>query len=472
MESRRKRSSIAIATEEMSHDGWSLFLSELEQLGNKVLAGDLKQRMASRADNAEISSAARVINQILDTVVQTFESAIVSVEGMSIGQIPEPFKDGFPGDFAYAKNVCNGFIDVISRRNAQIGKMTAAAALGDLHLRANVEEFTGVNRRIFEGFNAMFDAWLAPVAEIERVLTALTQMDLTARVEGQYTGEYDRIAAALNAVCTNLTREVAQISEHTLVLASASAQLKGSAKQLADGASRASRLASSAASSSENVSDNVTAAANGSSNMLESIRAISQDTDKASSFVQSAVDVNETTTEKIHHLGESSVAIGKVMKVISGIAHQTNLLALNATIEAARAGAAGKGFAVVANEVKELAKGTSIATDEVSDSIAAIQRDTSDSIESMAAIGSVTNEIRDITRSIASAVQEQTVTTNQMEHHLSVAAKTAASISAEMEELVVAVNETNAHAMDTDASVTELHKILKQLEGFVVMFKT
>jgi methyl-accepting chemotaxis protein len=41
-------------------------------------------------------------------------------------------------------------------------------------------------------------------------------------------------------------------------------------------------------------------------------------------------------------LGEWSLEIGKVIKVISTIAQQTNLLALNATIEAARAGEAGK----------------------------------------------------------------------------------------------------------------------------------
>jgi len=62
-----------------------------------------------------------------------------------------------------------------------------------------------------------------------------------------------------------------------------------------------------------------------------------------------AVDVANQTSKTVNILGESSVEIGKVIKVITSIAQQTNLLALNATIEAARAGEAGKGFAVVAN---------------------------------------------------------------------------------------------------------------------------
>ena len=86
-------------------------------------------------------------------------------------------------------------------------------------------------------------------------------------------------------------------------------------------------------------------------------------------------------TRTIAKLGDSSIEIGKVIKVITSIAEQTNLLALNATIEAARAGEAGKGFAVVANEVKELAKETAKATEDISRKIEAIQGDTAEAVE-------------------------------------------------------------------------------------------
>lgn len=469
MESVVESGGVMAGREELS-EGRSSFLTELEQLRNAVSAGDLKRRLVPTNDDADGAAASRAINEILDTIVQTYESAVTSVENMSIGRIPEPFNEGFPGNFAHAKDVCNGFIDVINRRNTQIAKMTKAAENGDLHVRANVEDFTGVNRRIFEGFNAMFDAWLAPVREIERVLTALTKMDLTARVQGHYTGEYERIATALNTVCLNLAHEVEQISQHTMVMASASEQMTANTRELRNGAVLTSGLATSAAKSSEKVSAELTAAAKGSSEMLNSIREISQNASRASSVVQSAVEVNTSTTEKINHLGQSSTEISKVIKVISGIAQQTNLLALNATIEAARAGEAGKGFAVVANEVKELAKGTAKATEEVSQSIAAIQRDTADSVQSMAAIASVTNQIRDISHSIAAAVEEQTVTTNDMGRHVSDAAQTAAAIAGEMAELAAAANSTSANAIQTDSAIAELNKILNQLQTFVTMF--
>jgi methyl-accepting chemotaxis protein len=449
---------------------WRMFLAEVSQLRDAVAAGDLKRRLTTENRSDEAAAACSTINETLDTIVQTYDRAVSSVDNMSIGRIPEPFKDGFPGDFARARNVCNHFIDVINRRNTQIGRLTAAAALGDLRVRTNVEEFTGANRRIFEGFNAMFDAWLAPVGEIERVLEALVKMDLTARVEGHYAGDYDHIATLLNAVSSKLATEVQQISQHTMAMASASDELSTITKELAQGAIENSSLATSAATSSQKVSAGLSAVSSGSIEMLSSIREISQSASRASTAVESAVSVTEITTKKISNLNGSSAEISKVIKVINSIAQQTNLLALNATIEAARAGEAGKGFAVVATEVKELSKGTAKATEDISLRIAAIQSDTRESVAGIAEIATATNKVSEISHSIAAAVEQQTATTNEMSRHISEAAETASKIAKEIGGLAEAARNTSTAAMQTDSAIKDLNSILGQLRSFVAMF--
>ena len=148
--------------------------------------------------------------------------------------------------------------------------------------------------------------------------------------------------------------------------------------------------------------------------MGASIREIARNAEAAASSVQQAVVTADSANQTVTQLGESSSEIGAVVKAIAAIAQQTNLLALNATIEAARAGEAGKGFAVVANEVKELAKQTAAATEDISQKIEAIQNDTTGAVAAIQQISQIIGQINDYQNTIASAVEEQAATTNEI----------------------------------------------------------
>lgn len=90
-----------------------------------------------------------------------------------------------------------------------------------------------------------------------------------------------------------------------------------------------------------------------------------------------------TTFDAITVLGNKSIEIGKIVKVITGISEQINLLALNAAIEAARAGEYGKGFAVVAEEVRKLAEQSAQSASEVANIVKNIQDETNRVVYSM-----------------------------------------------------------------------------------------
>jgi methyl-accepting chemotaxis protein len=162
--------------------------------------------------------------------------------------------------------------------------------------------------------------------------------------------------------------------------------------------------------------------------MTISIREIAESSTKAAGVVATAVKITESTNRQISRLGDSSVEISKVIKVITSIAKQTNLLALNATIEAARAGEAGKGFSVVANEVKELAKETANATEEISHRIETTNDDVKNAIDAIAQLTQVINQVSELSNSIASAVEEQTAVTNEMTRNLTEVASSAARV--------------------------------------------
>ena len=163
--------------------------------------------------------------------------------------------------------------------------------------------------------------------------------------------------------------------------------------------------------------------------------------------------------------------IGNVIKAIASIAQQTNLLALNATIEAARAGEAGLGFAAVANEVKELAKQTANATEDISQKIEAIQADTKGSVEAIAQITTIINQINDIQNTIASAVEEQTATTNEIARNVNQAAQGSSDIARNITSVAEAAQSTTASASKTQKAAVELSQTATELQELVSRFK-
>jgi methyl-accepting chemotaxis protein len=262
-----------------------------------------------------------------------------------------------------------------------------------------------------------------------------------------------------------------QIEQNATALSSSAEELTAISQQMAGNAEETATQANVVSAASDEVSKNVNVVAASSEEMQASIREISKNANEAARVAKSAVTVAETTNQTISKLGESSAEIGKVIKVITSIAQQTNLLALNATIEAARAGEAGKGFAVVANEVKELAKQTAKATEEIGQKIEAIQGDTKGAVQAIAEISVVINQINDISNSIASAVEEQTVTTNEIGRNVSEAAKGTGDIAKNIAGVAIAARETTQGATDTQKAAQALTELAVQLQGLVVKSK-
>ena len=205
--------------------------------------------------------------------------------------------------------------------------------------------------------------------------------------------------------------------------------------------------------------------------MSASIKEIAKNTAEATRVANSAVQTAESTNKTIGKLGQSSAEIGQVIKVITSIAQQTNLLALNATIEAARAGEAGKDFAVVANEVKELAKETAKATEDIGRKIEAIQSDNSGAVSAIGEIGTVINQISDIQTTIASAVEEQSVTSNEISRNLAEAANGNIDITRNVTGVAEAARATTAGATETQQSAKSLELMAIELKKLVSRFK-
>jgi methyl-accepting chemotaxis protein len=307
--------------------------------------------------------------------------------------------------------------------------------------------------------------------QILDVVRAATAGDLTGRADVKSDGSMADISQGLDILFGNLRSSLSQVLENTQSLTFATAEMSDVGSEMFDNARRTEEEASLVSTASEEVSTNIRVVAASAEEMLASIREISRSANDSANIARSAVDAAQQTNQTISQLGESSKQIGQVIKVITSIAQQTNLLALNATIEAARAGEAGKGFAVVANEVKELAKQTAKATEEISGKIEMIQTDTRNAVQAIAKITEIITQINDISGSIASAVEEQTATTNEIGRNVAEAARGSQEISRSIANVATAAQSTAAGAKTNQVASSNLNQMVASVQQLLSHFR-
>jgi methyl-accepting chemotaxis protein len=286
------------------------------------------------------------------------------------------------------------------------------------------------------------------------------------RREAEIVSQNERIATAAN--------EATVVSEE---LAAAASQLGTLVAQARDGACTQTERTGETATAMEEMNATVLEVARHAQEAAEDADEARGRADEGSAIVAEVVTaINEVAEHAIglkgsmEELDQRSEEIGKVLSVIEDIADQTNLLALNAAIEAARAGEAGRGFAVVADEVRKLAEKTMQATNEVHAAITGIQdgarrnvRATeiavssvekstemaSRSGEALSAIVNVAEATSDRVRSIATAAEQQSATSEE--------------INRATTDVTRVCGETDLIMLDASEAITRLSSLAEEL---------
>ncbi len=281
------------------------------------------------------------------------------------GNLDEPIDGVFRGELGALKTAVQGMVGRLKEKILEAGDKSRQAETEAGRAMAAVEEAEQARRN---AERARLEGMRHAAASVDAIVKKLTDSlrALSAQVEDSAGS-----AQAQNARVAESSTAMEQMNATVLDV---------------------SRNASNAA---ERAEESRQKALHGSDIVQQAIQAISR--------VQQQSD---GLRANLGRLGSEAAGISRIMRVIDDIADQTNLLALNAAIEAARAGDAGRGFAVVADEVRKLAEKTMHATKEVSEAISLIQDGTTSNIASMEQAAQVVQEATGLARKSGQALEE------------------------------------------------------------------
>ena len=341
-----------------------------------------------------------------------------------------------------------------------------------------------------------------PITAGVRILEEVAQGDMLQTIPPelcQRGDEVGQMALSLHKMVTQLGGMIREIVTGVHQLTASSGELNSISGQLLDSSRETTEKSASVATAAEEMtsnmqsvsaateqsSTNVALIADSTERMISTIHDIAHSADSARVISADAVLQAQLASEKMASLGDSARNIGRVTETITEISEQTNLLALNATIEAARAGEAGKGFAVVANEIKELAKQTANATVNIKHQIEEMQSTTAATVADIGTIAKVIEQINSMISGIATAVDAQATTSQEIASNIAQASQgigeinhNVASSTAVITEVTREITNINQQSGYVEAgssrvreSAVQLNQLAAQLEQLVQKFR-
>ncbi len=323
------------------------------------------------------------------------------------------------------------------------------------------------------------------IAVINAGTKRLAENDLSTRIHIGAQDEMREIAQSFNTMADSLSALVSKIIDNSGDLQKVSKEVYDVAQETADAVAHQRQETISVATAINQMSATIQEVAKTTSYAADAANQADSQVNQSKLVVATATTSILQLAEEIEnaslvmkHLEDDGKKIGSLLDVIKSIAEQTNLLALNAAIEAARAGEHGRGFAVVADEVRSLATRTQNSVSVIEGMINQLQTDSRGAVDIMhhsceraqqgvqdtelvkhmlEKIMEAVNAINGMTMQIASAAEQQTEVTEEINRNI-----------IHISDISVQTATVSEH---TTVAADNLHRLSQNLQDLVTQFK-
>ena len=309
--------------------------------------------------------------------------------------------------------------------------------------------------------------------------------DLTVRMNAKGNDELAQLAHSFDTFINKLHGNIKELSSVMKVLTDSSCSSEEAAIKSMSNAEKQKQQSESVATAvnelvvtSNEVTVNIENAATNAEKIKDNAHQALQETHLTDSSINVLAENIAESQDLIVQLEEQSREINQVVTTIQGIAEQTNLLALNAAIEAARAGDHGRGFAVVASEVRELSLMTNDSTHQIESTIHGLTSGIAKTVANMSASLEQTEQVKHQTKDVVNAIEGIHFQVGEMfdlNSQIATASEEQSMVSAEIDRNIsdIAHLASNTHTV-VSGSVRcseQVSSVSVKLEKIVAQFK-
>jgi len=381
-------------------------------------AGDIDHRIAADEFPGAYGEMAKQVNELAASHLAVQGRMAEVIGRYAVGDFSLDM-DRLPGQKARITEAMDQVKSNLVAIKDEIGMLANSAAQGNFKVHGDEDKYEHAFREIVVTLNLLMDVSDRGLAEVARVLGAVSKGDLTEKITNDYAGTFGQLKDDSNQTVAQLTEIVGQIREASQAISTASREIAAGNTDLSQRTEEQASSLEETASSMEELTATVKQNAENARQANQLAAGASEVAAKGGAVVNEVVKTMDSITE-------SSKKIADIIGVIDGIAFQTNILALNAAVEAARAGEQGRGFAVVASEVRSLAQRSANAAKEIKgligDSVAKVESGSKlvdDAGNTMKEIVTQVKRVTDIMAEITAASQEQSQGIEQVNQAIS-----------------------------------------------------
>jgi methyl-accepting chemotaxis protein len=179
-------------------------VKEAELLTSAAIGG----RLDTRGDTDKFSGGYKEIvegfNTTLDAIVEPLDIALHYIQKMADGDELELLENTYQGE--YGKLIGNLTLvrESLYTLINESGKLTRAAAEGDLSYRADVSKLKGVYAQIVDGINGALNSVIEPLQMAAEYMEKIGKGQIPETITDTYYGDFDHIKGSINACISGL----------------------------------------------------------------------------------------------------------------------------------------------------------------------------------------------------------------------------------------------------------------------------